>query len=101
MEASWQVFIGIGIASVLISIFRLYKAYIRESKESGESQKLAKWSIIFGLSGIVLVGLGSFLAILLGAISMRGKKHKALSKIGIMLGILTLLPWLMVFIGGQ
>ncbi len=100
METTWQVILGIGIASVLISIFSLYKSYLKESKESGESQKMAKWSIFFGISGIILVGLGSFIAIILGLISMKGKKHKALSKIGIMLGILTLLPWIMVIVAG-
>lgn len=101
MEATWQVIIGVGIASALLSVLKLYRSYIKESKESGENQRLAKWSIFFGLSGIILVGLGSFLAILLGLISMKGKKHKALSKIGIVLGILSFLPWLMVFVAGQ
>lgn len=101
MEATWQVLIGIVIASAIISIFRLYKIYVRESMKSGENQKLAKWSIFFGISGIILVGLGSLLAIILGIISMKGKKHKSLSKIGIILGILSFLPWLMVWMFGQ
>lgn len=100
MDASWKVIIGISAAGAILSIFRLYKSYLKESKDSGESQRLAKWSVFFGISGIILVGLGSFLAILLGFISMKGKKHKALSKIGIVLGILTLLPWIAVIIFG-
>jgi hypothetical protein len=101
MEATWQVIIGVGIASLLISIFQLYRSYLKISKDDGESQKLAKWSIFFGISGIILVGLGSLLAIVFGLISMKGKKHKSLSKIGIILGILTFLPWLLVLINGQ
>lgn len=100
MDSAWQVIIGVGIASVLLSIFRLYKSYVRESKESGESQKMAKWSVFFGLSGIFLIGLGSFIGIILGLVSMRGKKHKALSKIGVAVSVLTLLPWFLVVLLG-
>lgn len=100
MDTSWQIIIGIAIASALISIFQLYRSYLRQSKESGESQKLAIWSIIFGLSSLILVGVGSLIGIILGLISMKGKTHKALSKIGIILSILTFLPWLLVIISG-
>ncbi len=57
---------------------------------------MAKASILIGLSGIILAFVGSVIGIILGLISMRGKKHKALSKIGVMVSILTLLPWLLV-----
>lgn len=100
MDTAWQIIIGLGIASTLISIFQLYRSYLRESKESGESQRMAKWSIFFGLSGIFLIGLGSFIGIILGLISMRGKKHKALSKIGVAVSVLTLLPWFLVVLLG-
>jgi hypothetical protein len=101
MDTSWQVFLGTGIASAIIAIIALYKAYLRDSKASGESQKLAKWSIIISLSGIILIGVGSIVGIILGIVSMKGKKLRALSWIGVILGVLTLLPWLAVMIFGQ
>jgi len=101
MDSAWQIIIGLGIASTLISIFQLYRSYLRESKKNGESQRMAKWSIFFGLSGIILIGLGSFVGMLLGLISLKGKKHKALSKIGVAVSVLTLLPWLLVFLLGS
>ncbi len=100
MDSAWQIIMGIGIATTLLSIFQLYRSYLRESKKSGESQRMAKWSIFFGLSGIILIGLGSFVGILLGVISMKGNKHKSLSKIGVAVSILTLLPWLLVVLLG-
>ena len=101
MDASWQVLIGTGIASGIIAIIALYRTYLRESKAIGESQKLAKWSIIISLSGIILIGIGSIIGIILGIVSMKGKKLRALSWIGIILGAITLLPWLAVMIFGQ
>jgi len=101
MDPFWQVIIGSGIGGLLLEIYLLYKSYIKESAASNESQKLAKASIIFGLSGIILIFIGSIVGIILGLISMSGKKHKGLSIIGIIISFLTLLPWLMVLILGQ
>ena len=101
MDAFWQIVIGSGISGVIISIYSLYKSYLKESKENNESQRMAKVSIVAGISGIILVFAGSVLGIILGIISMRGKKYKALSKIGIAVSILTMLPWLLVIILGQ
>lgn len=74
---------------------------MKESNAHNESQKMAKLSMIFGISGIIFIFLGSAIGIILGIISMRGKKYKALSKIGIALSILTLLPWLLVLTLGE
>jgi hypothetical protein len=65
-----------------------------------EDQKLAKLSIIFGLSGILLAFLGSLIGLILGIISLKGKKLKHLSYIGISISILSLIPWLLVIILG-
>ncbi|MCF6185002.1 MAG: hypothetical protein L3J56_10370 [Bacteroidales bacterium] len=100
MDASLKVIIGFAIGSIILAIYKYYKAYVLESKESNESQKMAKASIIFGLSGIILIFIGSIIGIILGLISMRGKKYKALSIIGIMVSVLTLLPWLMILLFG-
>ena len=101
MDTFWQVVIGSGIGGALISIYSLYKQYLKESKEHNESQKLAKISILVGLSGIIIVFVGSVIGIFLGVLSMRGKKYKALSKIGIMVSVLTALPWILVLVLGQ
>ncbi len=101
MDTFWSIVIGSGIGGALISIYRLYRFYLQESKENNEKQGLAKASILVGLSGIILVFMGSIVGITLGIISMRGKKYRALSKIGIAVSILTALPWLLVVILGQ
>ncbi len=101
MDTVWQVVIGSAIGGALISVYQLYKAYLKESKEHNESQRMAKWSVVFGLSGIVLIFLGSVIGLVLGIISIRGKKYKALSKLGILLSILTALPWLLVIVLGE
>jgi len=101
MDTFWQIVIGSGIGGALLSIYSFYKLYLKESNENNENQKMAKASIIIGLSGIILVFVGSILGILLGIVSMRGKKYKALSKIGIMVSVLTMLPWLLVIVLGK
>lgn len=100
MDTTWQVIIGSGIAGLLVTLFSIYRSYLKESKVHNEKQGLAKASIILGLSGIVLIGLGSVAGIILGLISMKGKKYRALSKIGVVLSILTLIPWILVLIFG-
>ena len=100
MDAFWQVVIGSGIGGVLVSLYLMYKSYTKESKEHNEKQSMAKASILFGLSGLFLVFAGSIVGIVLGFISMRGKKYKALSKIGIIVSILTALPWILVVLLG-
>ena len=100
MDGFWQIAIGTRIGGVLYSIYSLYKQYIEESKANKKKQTLATWSIIIGLSGIIFAFIGSISGILLALLSMKGNKHKALSKIGLLISILTLLPWLLVvFIG--
>ena len=101
MDIFWQIVIGSGIGGALLSIYSLYKSYVAESKQHNESQKMAKASIIIGLLGIIFVFIGSIIGIVLGLLSMRGKKYKALSKIGIVVSILTMLPWLLVIVLGE
>ena len=101
MDTTWQVVIGTAIASLLITLYGLYRSYVRESKKHGEKQGLAKISIFLGLSGIILVGVGSLLGITFGFISMRGKHYRALSKLGIVISILTFIPWVLVYFFGQ
>ena len=98
MDPTWQVFIGSAIGGLLITIYGIYKSFSEDSKRDNESQTMAKWSIFFGLSGIILVGIGSIVGLILGLRSMKNKKHKALSNIGIILSILTMLPWIAVLI---
>jgi len=98
MDSFWQVIIGSAIGGLLLEIYILYKSYAKKSKDSNESQKLAKASIIFGLSGIILIFIGSIIGLILGLISMRGKKHKGLSIIGIIISVLTLTPWILMLI---
>lgn len=100
MDPFWQVIIGACIGGLLLNIFMLYKQYVQESTESGESQKLASWSIIIGLSGLIFFGITSVIGIIFALISMRGKKHRALSKIGLYVSVLTMLPWIVVIILG-
>jgi Na+/proline symporter len=100
MDTFWQVVIGSGIGGLIFTIYGLYKSYLQESKEHNESQRLAKLSIIFGLSGLILVFVGSIIGLILGFVGMKGKKHKALFKIGIVISILTMLPWILVILLG-
>jgi len=100
MDTVWQVALGGAAATLIISLFSLYRDYVKQSKEHNESQALAKWSIFLGISGIILVFAGSVLGILLGIISIFRNKYNALAKIGIALSILTALPWLAVVIFG-
>lgn len=101
MDTFWSVVIGSGIGGAFYSIYQLYRAYLQESRKNDEKQGLAKASIVIGLSGIVLAFAGSLVGIVLGIISMRGKKYRTLSKIGIAVSILTALPWLLVLVLGQ
>ncbi len=102
MDGFWQIVIGAGIGGVLYSIYSLYKQYVQESKANNENQTLATWSIIIGLSGIILAFIGSITGIILAILSMREKKYKTLSKIGLLTSVLALIPWLLViFLGAQ
>jgi len=100
MDVFWQIVIGTGIGGLLYSIFSIYKQYVQESKTNNEKQTLATWSIIIGLSGIILAFVGSILGIIMALFSMKGKQHKALSKIGLLISCLTLIPWLLVIFLG-
>ena len=100
MGPVWQVFIGSAIGGLLIAIYGFYKDLSNDSKRDNESQTMAKWSIFFGLSGIVLIGIGSIIGLILGFKSKKNIKHKTLSYIGIFLSILTMLPWIAVLVFG-
>lgn len=100
IDPSMQVIIGSFIGLLLLNLIRLYRSFIQKSKELEESQTMAKWSIIIGLSGIILIFVGSIVGLILGILSMRGKKLKQLSYIGITISILTGIPWLLVLIFG-
>ena len=100
MDPAWQVFIGSAIGGLLITIYGIYKSFAEDSIRDNESQTMAKWSIIFGFSGLILIGVGSIIGLILGFKSKKDKKHKALSYIGIFLSILTMLPWIAVLIFG-
>ena len=100
MESYWQILIGAGLVGVVVSVYSLYRSYVNESEANNESQTMAKWAIIFGLSGIILVFIGSLIGIVLSLISMKKKKYKALSKLGLFFSILTTIPWILVIIFG-
>jgi len=100
MDPFWQVIIGTGIGEVILNLFWLLKHYVIESKESGEKQTMAIWSIVAGLAGIITLGITSLIGLILSLISMRGKKHKTLSIMGLVVSILTMLPWLAVLVFG-
>ncbi|RLD67767.1 MAG: hypothetical protein DRI84_01500 [Bacteroidetes bacterium] len=101
MDTVWQVALGVAAATLIISLFSLYRDYEKQSKEHNESQALAKRSIFLVISGIILVFEGNALGIILGVISIFKNKYNALAKIGIALSILTALPWLAVIIFGK
>jgi len=101
MDFHYQVVIGTAIVSILITIYGFYKSYLKTSKEDNESQTMAKWSIIFGLSGIILAFVGSIIGIILALLCMRNKKHKGLSILGLSISILTILPWFLLLINGE
>lgn len=96
----WQVVIATGIGGLLLTLFGVYRSYIKESKAHNEKQGLAKASIIIGLLGLLTFGLGSIIGILLALFSMKGKKYRALSKIGVTVSVLTLTPWILVLVFG-
>ena len=96
----WQLVLASGAIGALVSLYNLYRYYKAESKLHNESQTLAKWSVLFGLSGIVLMFIGSAIGLLLGLIALPGRKYTALAKIGIVLSILTAIPWVMVLVLG-
>ena len=98
MNETWQIVIGFGIGTLVIVLFGMYKSYIKAAEANNENLKLAKLSIIFGASGIVFIFLGSIAGIVLSIISFRRNSYKALSIIGLIVSILTLLPWLLVVI---
>lgn len=101
MDTFWQVIIGTGIGGLLFEIYRLYRFYLKESKENNENQRGAKTSIWLGISGLILPFVSSAAGLIVGFLSMRGKRYKTLSKIGIFVSLLTLLPWLLVLILGE
>lgn len=101
MDPFWQIIIGTAIGGALVNIFWFFKQYLKESKESGEKQTLAVWAIVLGLAGIVTLGITSIIGLILALVSMREKKHKALSIVGLTVSVLTLLPWLAVIVLGE
>ena len=100
IDPFWTVTLGTLIGGVILAIYRFYKDYISESKKDGESQKMAVVSVILGASGILLFGITSIIGFILGIIVVIRKKNKALGKIGMVVSLLTLMPWLMVIIFG-
>lgn len=97
----WQIVIGTGIGGLLLALWSIYRSYLRESKEHNESQRMAKVAIVLSIFGLFSIGLGSILGILIGFTSMKGKKFKALSKIAVVIGLITLFPWILVAIFGS
>jgi hypothetical protein len=96
MNETWQIVLGFGIGTLVIVLYGMYKSYIKTAEENNENLKLAKISIIFGASGIVFIFLGSLVGITLAVISFRRNKYRALSIIGFVVSLLTMLPWLLV-----
>ena len=90
MDPFWQVVIGSAIGGLILNIYWFYKQYVSESEKSNEKQTMATWSIILGLAGIVTLGITSILGAILALVSMRGKKYRALSIIGLSVCILTM-----------
>ena len=89
IDPIWTVAIGTAIGGIILSIYSLFKQYLRESRKDGESQKLSIASIIVGASGILLFGTTSIIGFLLGLIAVIRNKNKALAKIGIIVSIAT------------
>jgi hypothetical protein len=101
MDPFWQIVIGTALGGAILNIFWFLKQYLRESKESDEKQTMAIWSIAAGLTGIITFGITSIIGLILSLTSMRGRKHKALSVIGLTISLLTMLPWLVVMVFGE
>lgn len=100
MEPFWQVVIGSAIGGLILNIYWFYKQYVAECEESNEKQTMATWSVFLGLAGIVTLGVTSIIGVILALASMRGKKHRALSIIGLSICILTIIPWVAVIVFG-
>ena len=96
IPVEYQVLFGSSIAGLIIFIIRYIRDYLKEQK--GESQKLAVISIILGVF-IIVPFLGA-IGLLLAIISFFTRKNKSMSKIAILVNILSILPWLAVLIFG-
>ena len=99
MDVSWQVFIGSVVASLILTLWSLFRSYVRESKLHGEKQVMSRWSVILGLLGLFVPFIGSALGLILGLISLKNK-YKGLAKVGIVLSVLTTIPWVLVLVLG-
>ena len=92
----YQIIMGSFIAGLIISLFHFINNYRKESKQEGESQRLAIIAIIFGV--LIFIPFAGTIGLFLAIISLFIKKFKTLSKIAIVVNIIALLPWLAVLI---
>ncbi len=96
IPVEYQVFIGSAIATLLFGLIQWIKDY--SNNKDKEPQRLAFISIILGL--LIIVPFLSILGLLLAIISLVIKKNKRLSKVAVVLNILTMLPWIAVAVFG-
>lgn len=97
IPVEYQVLIGTSIGGLVIFLIRYIRDYLKEQK--GESQKLAITAIILGVL-IIIPFLGA-IGLILSIISFKIKKNKSLSRVAIIVNIISLLPWLGVLIFGS
>ena len=98
IPVEFQFLLGSLLVGLFISLLKFINAYRKESKLEGESQKLAVAAIIIGL--LIFIPFASAAGLLLAIISLSIKKFKSLSKIAIVVNVITLIPWLAVLIFG-
>lgn len=94
----YQVLIGSMIASLVITLVKLINDFRKESKQKGESQAIAITAIVIGL--LIIIPFAGVPGLLLAGLSYYLKKTKTLSKIAIIVNLISLIPWIAVLIFG-
>ena len=98
IPVEYQIILGTLIGGLIIALFRFINSYRKESKNKGESPRLAIVALILGL--LIIIPFASVLGLILALISLSIKKYKLLSKIALIVNLITLLPWIAVLIFG-
>lgn len=96
IPVEYQILFASSILTLLSILFKWVKDYRRNKPE--EPQRLAIASIITGL--IIIIPFLSLVGLVLGLIALFINKNKRLSKVAIVVNLITLLTWLAVLIFG-
>ena len=68
IPVEYQIMLGTLIGGLIISLFRFINSYRKESKNNGESQRLAIVALVLGL--LIIIPFASALGLLLAIISV-------------------------------